>query len=296
MISQPGFYELTAAEYHADPCETPSLSSSLAATIITQSPAHARLKHPRLTSIKRAEEETEAMGFGSVVHELALGKGGGFAIYEGETWRSNDAKALREHAKAGGKTPIKRADFDRAEKLMVSVRAQLKSFGLEYILDEGKSEQVAIWRNGEHCLRAMFDNWIQERNLIVDIKITSKSAHPEQISRAIANMNYDLRSEFYLMGAEKLIGIPARKGGLGYIFLFVETEPPFSVVPCFLDDAYRARGKRRAQEAIDTWCRCMDSGEWPGYVNGPVEIAAPGWVDYELDDSEITTSSGIKIA
>jgi hypothetical protein len=47
-----------------------------------------------------------------------------------------------------------------------------------------------------------------------------------------------------------------------------------------------------ADQAVESWARCMDSGVWPGYVDKTVEIAAPGWVDFEIEDSEITTSEG----
>jgi hypothetical protein len=234
------------------------------------------------------------MSLGSVVHELALGKGGGFEIYEGDSWRSKEAREFYDFAQSLGKTPMKRADFDRASEIVTNLRASLHEWGLDYVLTEGESEKAAVWKEGEHYMRAMFDRWIPSRNEIWDIKTTGKSAHPEQISRIVPAMHYDLRSEFYLMGAAKLTGIPAVKGGLGFQFLFVETEPPYAVTPCFLDASFRERGKREAFKAIDTWKRCMESNNWPGYVNGAVEIQAPGWVDFEIED-ETGDFGGAKI-
>jgi hypothetical protein len=293
IIDKPGFYEMPAADYHRDPVIAPSLSSSIAAELVVRSPAHARLKHPRLNPAteETATEETAAMSFGSVVHELALGSGGGFALWSEETWRGKAAAEFREQAKLDGKTPIKAPDYERAIDAVKRLRDQLESMGLGYVLTEGKSEQVAVWKQGGQWCRAMFDRWIPERGEIWDIKTTGKSAHPEQVARIIPAMNYDLRSEFYLMGAEALTGKPAAHGGLGYQFLFVETTDPFCITPCFVDLALRQRGRRRANEAVATWARCMESGVWPGYVNGPVEIAAPGWVDFEIEDSEIAASA-----
>jgi hypothetical protein len=279
---------ISSAQYHADPCVAPSLSSSIAAEVVTRSPIHARLKHPRFNPSRGVSGETESMAFGSVVHELALGRGGGFSVWDGETWRGNAAQDFKENALLSGQTPIKAADFNRANAVVAAVHRQLIDMGLGYVLEEGKSEQVAIWKRGNHWMRAMFDRWIPERREIWDIKTTGKSAHPEQISRIVPTMNYDLRSEFYLMGAEAVTGIPAKHGGLGYQFLFVETVEPYCVTPCFLDQPLRERGRRRATEAMDKWAECMESGIWPGYVNGAAEITAPGWVDYEIEDSEIT--------
>lgn len=293
VIDKPGFYDMPAADYHRDPCIAPSLSSSIAAELVVRSPAHAWLKHPRLNPAaeETAAEETAAMSFGSVVHELALGCGSGFAVWERETWRGNAAEEFRESAIRAGKTPIKIADHERATNAVKRIRAQLESMGLGYVLTEGKSEQVAVWKQGGQWMRAMFDRWIPERGEIWDIKTTGKSAHPEQVARIIPAMNYDLRSEFYLMGAEALTGKPAAHGGLGYQFLFVEVTEPFCITPCFVDAALRQRGRRRANEAITTWARCMETGIWPGYVSSPVEIAAPGWVDFEIEDSEIAASA-----
>lgn len=290
MISEPGFYEMPAQAYHADPCVKPSLSSSLAAEIVTRSPAHARLSHPRLCDGNTATKESPSLSFGSVVHELLLGKGGGFSLWEGDSWRGNDAATFRELSISNGMTPIKRADFDRANALAESVRRQCASMGIGYVFEEGKSEQVAVWKSGDHYMRAMFDRWLPERNEIWDIKTTSSIAHPENLSREIVKWHYDIRSEFYLMGAEKLTGIPSIRGGLGFLFLFVEVEPPFCVVPCYLDQTFKTRGRKLAQEAIDLWARSMETGHWPGYVNGAVEIAAPGWVEFEIEETGITPS------
>lgn len=289
MITSPGFYELTAEEYHADPICEPSLSSSIAVDLVTRSPAHARLKHPRLTPGTSGSSETSAMSFGSVVHELALGKGGGFAVWPGDSWRGNEAHEFKANAVATGKTPIKQSDFDRAKAVFNNLRLQLTSMDLGYVLTEGASEQVAVWKDRDHWMRAMFDRWLPERGEIWDIKTTGKSAHPEAISRLITSMNYDMRSEFYLLGAEKLTGKPSSHA-LGFCFLFIEVEPPFCVTPCFMDSSFKARGRMRAKEAVDTWARCMDAGIWPGYTDKVVEITAPGWVDYEIEDTGITAS------
>lgn len=292
LITSPGFYDLTAAEYHADPVCEPSLSSSLAVDLIVRSPAHARLRHPRLcdASERADHEETDAMAFGTVVHSLLLGKGSKFSVWHGETWRGGEAQAFKASAEASGVTAIKCADFDRANAVANAARVQLADMGLGYLLTDGKSEQVAVWREGESWCRAMFDKWIPERDLIVDIKTTGKSAHPEKVAKLIAGMDYDMRSQFYLRGAAKLTGIPARKGGIGFMFLFVETAKPYCVTPCFLDEAFQARGTRRAAEAIDIWARCMESKTWPGYAEQAVEIAAPGWVDFEIEETEIAAS------
>jgi hypothetical protein len=239
-------------------------------------------------SDETGSDETMAMGFGSVVHELALGRGAGFAVWEGETWRGKEAAEFRELSALQGQTPIKRGDYERATTLVTRAWAQLEKMGLEYVLDEGVSEQVAVCKLGGHYMRVMLDKWHEQRGEIWDIKTTGKSAHPEDISRTIPRMHYDLRSEFYLKVVSELTGIPVRKGGLSFNFIFVETEPPFLVTPCYMDAALKMRGERDASRAIEKWARCLETGIWPGYVDGIVEIAAPGYVNFEIEDHDIS--------
>ena len=53
---KPGFHAITAAQYHADPCEPLSLSSSTAWTLLNKSPKHAWSEHPKLgKAVKEAQ-------------------------------------------------------------------------------------------------------------------------------------------------------------------------------------------------------------------------------------------------
>jgi hypothetical protein len=47
MIIQPGiYYDITPADYFADPCPEPSATQSVLKVLLDQSPAHARCEHP----------------------------------------------------------------------------------------------------------------------------------------------------------------------------------------------------------------------------------------------------------
>lgn len=81
---------VSEAAYHADPCPSPSLSQSIAHTLITQSPRHARLEHPRLGGQQRAS--TKAMDEGAILHKLLLGAGADFEMVVADDWRTKAAK------------------------------------------------------------------------------------------------------------------------------------------------------------------------------------------------------------
>ena len=73
------YYDLPEHEYHSDPCDSPSLSASIAQTIVLESPAHAWLQHPRFGG--KQIEPTKEMDRGTLVHALLLGKGRAIEAY-----------------------------------------------------------------------------------------------------------------------------------------------------------------------------------------------------------------------
>lgn len=270
-----GFIDCTAAQYHADPCERPSLSSSVAATLVNRSPLHAWTEHPKLNPGGPRVGSTDEMDLGSVVHELLLGKGGGFSVWEGETWRGKEAAAFWDAAIAAGKTPVKVADQVRANRIVAEILKSLSAFGLDYVMKEGVSEQVCVWEENGILCRAMFDRWLRERGEIWDVKTMSQSAHPKACVGRIASMSYDLRSEFYKMGAAKCA--PELKGRVKFGFLFVETAPPYAVTPAILNGEWCTVGFSKAYRAIETWGRCMKENKWPSYATEVQRLEAPAW-------------------
>ena len=67
----PGIYEIPATEYHADPCPEPSLSASVARTLIDRSPLHAWMQHPKLGG-QQEEKPAARMSLGSAAHSVIL--------------------------------------------------------------------------------------------------------------------------------------------------------------------------------------------------------------------------------
>src|SRR5687767_12481495 len=71
-------YNISPETYFSDPAETPSLSASIAHTLVSKSPIHAWMQHPRLGG--RGKKPTRAMDLGSVVHALLLGAGKEYCV------------------------------------------------------------------------------------------------------------------------------------------------------------------------------------------------------------------------
>ena len=63
--------QIPMADYLADPCVSPSLSSGACHTILSRSLQHAWASHPRLGG--RAQDDSDASDMGTLMHDLLLG-------------------------------------------------------------------------------------------------------------------------------------------------------------------------------------------------------------------------------
>ena len=261
-------------QYYADPCATPSLSSSIAKVLIQKSPAHAYLEHPRLGNQRKPPSED--MDEGTLVHKLLLGEGTHMVLVDADDFRTKEARAARDAARAARQTPVLRRKYDAAVIVCEKIRQNIAALGIDL---NGASEVSIEWTEdgtlGDSVLcRCRMDHaWIDEGR-ILELK-KCESAHPKDISRAIDNYAYDLGAMAYTRALEALK--PELAGRVQFGFLFVEIEPPYCVVPVWLDGAFTSMGLSKWRRAVRTWERCLTSGNWPGYVTAPVPISPPAW-------------------
>lgn len=277
----------TPAEYHKDPCETPSLSSSTAKVIVSESPLHAWTRHPRFATSQEeiatdaddeeasTEDHTDAKDSGSIVHNLMLGKGADIAVIEANSFRSNAAKAARDEARAAGQIPVLVARFDALNEAAESLRRRLPDYGYEL---KGESEVAIEWFergfNGPVRCRSMLDHVYIDNGVIYDLK-TIRSANPRHIGRTWIEKGYDLQAVAYPRALAALR--PNLKGRIEMDFIFVEIKPPYAIVPCDPDAAILEVGRSRWQRAVQVWEDCLAKNAWPSYTNSRITVEAPHW-------------------
>lgn len=276
-IEKPGlYYDVPESEYHKDCCPLPSMSRGIAATLITRSPLHAKLEHPRLSKIE-PEDATAAMDFGSLGHKLILDKGAEVAVGEWDSWRTNAAKDFREAARLAGKIPVLQETYERALALKEGAKAEFMRLGVAYELSLGRSEVVGVWQEEGFWLRAMYDRLFMsiDTATVYDLKIT-ENAHPDACKRQIGNMNYHLQDAHYLRGLEKIM--PVLAGRTRFIFLFIENAAPFSVTPIELNGEFKKLAAMQWERAFALWKQCLMTDTWPAYTDKLVRVEPPGWL------------------
>jgi len=271
MISQPGLYTIPMAEYLADPCETPSLTASIANTLLTRSPAHARMQHPRLFAGFEREDDSR-FELGSAAHALLLeDDGGAIEFIAANDWRTNAAKDARNAARAAGKLPVL-SRYEGVLTQMVKVaREAIERSEFIGIWSQGKPEQTMVWQEDGVWLRARPDFMRADRTVIIDYK-TSDSAEPEFFIRQIGRMGYDVSAAFYVRGVDALP--PTNDGATqdhngqaypAYVWLAQEIEPPFACSLVTLGKAYLEIADEKVDRAIALWRMCLASDKWPAY-------------------------------
>lgn len=250
--------QMSAEKYHADPCEQPSLSASIAQILLTQSPLHAWLAHPRLNPNYK-EVETSRFDSGQAAHALLLEGEDRMVVVDANDWRTKIAQTEREDARAKGMYPILRHQFYDVTNMVAEAKRFVANTELVGIFELGKSEVVATWNDGQIYCRSRMDWLTDDRKIVLDYK-TTDSADPETFIRQIGRMNYDLQAEFYVKAVEECAQVTPT-----FVFLVQEISAPYACSLVSLSNAYREVGKAKVGGAMDRWAACLKSGKWPSY-------------------------------
>jgi hypothetical protein len=273
--------DCTPEEYHR-PTGPPRLSQSLAHTIISRSPMHARRMLDR-----EGDRDTASKDQGSIVHALLLGKGKGHVILtdpDGVPFKDRRTKAAREteaKARAAGLVPVLQHEAAPMLALATKIRDRLwEDFAIEL---DGESERAIHWTERAAVgtpvpCRGMLDHWHFERRTIYDLKIV-KSAHPTACRRHVIEYGCDIQRAAYVRAVEQVH--PELAGRVSFVLLFGEVGTG-AVTPVHLRGEMAQIGALKWQRAIDTWARCLAADRWPAYVREPVTFyEAKPW---ERDD------------
>lgn len=262
---------ISAAEYFADPCLEPSLSASIAHTLVTVSPLQAWADHPRLGGVARKPKDVTERG--DLFHALLLGAGKGIEVIPGfDNWTKKEAQALRQAARDAGRTPVLEHVHDDAQSACRVIRGRLEDLGVE--LDLKRSELGMFWvdhtTDGEpvQC-RALVDNWARAKATEYDLKSCTKPTR-EAITRKVGEYGAHLQRAAYRRGLEANESKLA--GRIQHRLIFFGVEPPFDVVPVRLSATFLALGEQLWQRALDTWAQCRRSGFWPGALGEEDEM------------------------
>lgn len=282
-------YGIPAARYHGDPCPTPSLSSGVARTLLSQSPAAAYREHPRLGGKK--ESATKCMNTGALVHSMLAGNNGDFEIGNFDSFRSGAAKAWRDGVIASGRNAVLEHELTDARAIVASLRANVCNGGIsnDPFAPHGKSEVTVVWQEGETYCRALIDRMLIDVNGCVDVwdwKVTSDISD-ETIQKHVARFGYHIQECFYRRGL--IAALSPRAPSISWTFAFVLDVEPYTVRRVCLSEEYRGLGNLEVGKAIRLWQKCMAANDWPDGSEQTLRLDPKPWqFGDEISDSIAT--------
>ena len=279
MISTPGIYTIPLQDYISDPCVTPSLSAGVAHALISQSPLHAWMKHPRLNP-HYEHEDTNATDIGTIAHALLLEDDKSrVVVVEAEDWRTKAAKEARDNARAIGKLPVLKHKMGQIEAMVKAAREAIAASEVAQDFTNGKAEQTIVFGSGILWMRSRPDWLTNDYRIILDYKTTQGSAEPSSWMRNVMiPCGYDLQANIAIRGITMTC---QSSKPVVVVFMVQETEPPYamsfvSLTPKFLELAHA-----KVSQAIHLWHMSMDSGTWPSYPSRIAYLDPPVWMQME---------------
>lgn len=275
MLTKPGIYlDVPMAEYIADPCPEPSLSTGVVCELSERSPAHARANHPRLSKV--IDDSSSRSDLGSAAHAVLLGGMERMVLIDADSYHTKAAREARDSARDAGRIPILAHLADPLAEMSAAARCALSSFG------DGETEQTIVWEDDGVWLRSRPD-WVSaDRLTVVDYKTANNADPATWIRSSLFSGGYDVQAALVLAGLGKLLG----DAGRSFLFLVQEIERPYacSIVgagPQLLDIA-----TRKVNVARRVWKQCLSTNEWPGYDSRIHWAEAPPWVEYQWLERE----------
>lgn len=245
----------------------PALNYSAAKSLL-RSPKHFQ------AALNRKFEPSREMLIGTYVHEIVLeGKTPSYIVRPADIdLRTKDGKAWKE--KNTGREILSPDEDSAVRSAAAAVKA---SADAQYLLNLCPNREHGIVQQyGGVDIKGKLDAYGQDeagKSIVLDFKTTS-NADPEEWGRRSFGLRYPMQTSWYqsLLALELGLDEPPV-----YFWLVVETQEPYDVVIYQPPDEALEIGRAQMKHCIDTYKTCKDTGKWPGYSKGIINLDVPSW-------------------
>jgi len=266
-IEKAGYYpDVSMADYLADPCPEPALSTGIVQALFDNTPKHAWQKHPRLGGA--VSEQSARLDIGSAVHELV--RNAGSVVFGAfDDWRTKVAQQFRDEAREQGLIPL----LDKQRAVVETAAANARK-AIE-LLGPGKSEVTMVWQSGGVWCRSRAD-WLSDGPIDVELPSGKRIVAPHGvdvdyktvlvadadafIATSVHQYGYDVQAGLRHLGHLALGGQPREM-----LWLLQEIEPPFGTRFVGVGFNMLALAEKKTVVASKRWRRCLDEKSWPDY-------------------------------
>ena len=285
---------ITAGMPMADYLRYPAVSAGLLNTLLDRCP-RAAWYQSWLNPLQPPSDDTAATDAGSIAHAILLeGSRAGVEVIDPNLyptkssgaiptgWTNQAIRGARDAARAAGKIPVLSTQMEEIELMVQAARDFITTL---------RDSEPAVWRAfqpgggvpevtitgsvGETAVKIRPDLLATDHELIVDAKFTATSAEPDLWGRSqMVRMGYYRAAAFY----RRVVGLDS-VAKPSYVFLVVETAPPYLCSLVGVDEHAMALGDAQMTAALETWSRCAREGQWPGYPTKVAYPELPAWVE-----------------
>lgn len=275
-VTQPGIYtEFPTDAYFADPTPDPSLTQSIAKTLLNQSPRHAWFNSPRLNPNYKEPDEKK-FDLGSAAHKHLIGRGTDLGTIDADDYRTKAAQQAREAIIAAGMQPILAWQNERAVEMVQAIRRQLKAAGHSEAFCDGDGEVMVAWRDGDIWCRTLIDWLPRDKRIVWDLKTTTASAAPHALPMKMAQEGWAVQAAMHERGLN--LFDPDNAGRRKHRFVCVECEEPYALTITEIPESAMTMGRKMLEMAMYIWRDCILHDRWPGY---PKEIQRPEFPQFK---------------
>lgn len=267
--------------YHADLCIGPSISSSGLRTIEAKTPLH-YFAGSYLNPDREPEEAKGHFAFGRAAHTLLLGERGFREQYavrpeQWKDWRTAASQGWRKDQQEDGKTVLIPSQLMAIRGIAKSLEAHpLVSSGILHGLVEHtivcQDKPTGVWLKIRPDVVPMADG------VLVDMKTTT-DASPDAVKRAVLNHGYPMQGALGTIVMQEALGVKVTD----FVLVFVEKDAPHAVAVTAIDNEWIYWARRQVRRAIDTFARCVETGEWPGY-DVEATTSMPTWLRSRFEE------------
>lgn len=269
---------MPAAQYHADPCEQPSLSASMAKILLAESPYKAWYSHSRLNPDYRDDRDPK-FDYGTAAHAMLLeDDSSNLIIVNADDWRTKAAREAREAANSAGKTAILERHLTAVKRMVEVAHEFIAKSEIADYWPKAESELTSIWLDGGVWKRSRLDRITHDRSVVMDYKSTT-DASPDGFSRQIPRMSYHIQEAFHSDSVEAH-GHKRPK----FVFLAQAVEPPHECSLHGCDPAMQEIAQAQVARATAIWRECLQTKKWPSY-GGRIHWSVP--TAYMMQDHEM---------
>jgi exodeoxyribonuclease VIII len=228
-------------------------------------------------------KHTRAMDIGSAIHA---------AVLEPEVFK--ESYTLLPEVADRRKPEYKKAKEVFGEEY-VFVSTEVENLRGMYGSIHKNKTAMAIYQEDGYCelsafvecprtgalLRARYD-WITVSGISLDLK-TTEDARPDAFAKSMGNYGYHIQGAFYSYVFHLICGGTDKnpKPLKSFKFLVVEKKSPWGARVYTLDAASKVMGESWFNKSLDTYKRCIESGEWPCYEDNDTELGVNNYEFYK---------------